>query len=229
MKMQYIVLMAIGAIAVIVGASLYGVGAWNNSRTFVSTSNARVVTNLIHVGSNNGGRIIDMNVEVGATVLKGQVIATVAIVTVISSSEITGTAKMGFRDVQDQFAEVLAPRSGVIAALRAQEGDTVPAGQPIVTLIDPRQVWVVANIGEGEISRVRKGQPVEIKIESFGQTLEGQVDTVSPATATALQLGPSDASNFDKVDQVVPIKITFNGNHPSLIAGSTAHVKIRTR
>lgn len=229
MKKQYIVLMAVGAIAVIVGASLFGVGTWNNSRTFVSSGNARVVTNLIQVGSNNGGRVVDMNVEVGATVLEGQVIATVAIATVVSSSETTGTAKIGFRDVQDQFAEVLAPKSGIIAALRAKEGDTVAAGQPIVILMDPRQVWVVANIGEGKINRVRTGQPVDINIDSLGQTLQGQVDTVSPATADALQSGLSDASNFDKVSQLVPIKITLNENHPSLIAGSSVSVKIRTR
>lgn len=229
MKMQYVVLMVIGAIAVIVGASLYGYGTWSNSRTFVSTGNAQVVANLVQVGSNNAGRIVDINVDVGSTILEGQVIATVDIATVISRSEITGTAKLGFRDVRDQHADVLAPRSGIIAALSAQEGDTVPAGQPIVTLMDPREVWVVANIGEGKIKRVRTGQPVEISVDSFGRTLEGQVDKVSPATAAALQSGKTDATQFDKMDQVVPIKITLNESNPSLIAGSTADVKIRTR
>jgi multidrug resistance efflux pump len=184
---------------------------------------------LVKVGSNNSGRIIDMNVDIGTTILEGQVIATVDIATVVSKSEITGTSKIGFRNVQDQLAEVLAPRSGIIADLRANEGDTVSAGQAIVTLIDPRQVWVLTNIDEGSINRVLEGQIVEIKVDSFGGTLLGKVEKKSPATVAVLQSGQTNAGDFDKGDQVVPVKIALDGNQPALIAGSTASIKIRTR
>lgn len=229
MRTRYLILLAVGVIAVIVGGSLFGYGTWNNSRNFVSTGNAQVVADLIQVGSNNAGRVVAVNVGVGAPVTEGQVIATVDIATVISRSDTTGTAKLGFRDVQDQRADVLAPRSGVIAALRAKEGDTVSAGQPIVTLMDPRQVWVVANIGEGKIKRIHAGQIVEVTVDSFGRTLAGRVDTVWPVTAASLQPERSDSTAFDEVSQVVPIKIILDGLHPFLIPGSTAEVKIRTR
>ena len=229
MRGRYIFLLVVGVIGVIVGGSLFGYGTWNNSRNFVSTSNAQVVADLIQVGSNNAGRIVTMNVDVGAPITQGQVIATVDIATVISRSDTTGTAKIGFRDVQDQRADVLAPRSGVIAALRAKEGETVPAGQPIVTLMDPSEVWIVANIGEGKINRIRTGQIVEVNVDSFGRTLAGRVDILSPVTAASLQPGRSDSTSFDTVSQVVPIKIILDGDHSSLIPGSTADVKIRVR
>ena len=133
----------VGVIAIIAGASIFGYDQWSKSDLsgrFVSTDDARVVADMVQVGSVNAGRIIVMNVDLGTSVLEGQVIAAVNIPAAISSSEITDTTKIGFRDVQDQRVEVISPRSGVIAARWAKEGDTVSAGQPIVTLMDPRQV-----------------------------------------------------------------------------------------
>ena len=224
MKIQYIFLLAAGLIAVIVGASLYGYGKYDNSRTFVSTSDAQVVADLVQVGSSNAGRIVSLNVEEGDPILEGQVIATVDIATVISRSATAGNAKIGFRD-----EIVLAPRSGVIAALRAKEGDTVSAGQPIVTLMDPRQLWVVANVDEDKINRVRTGQIVEVKVDSFGRTLAGRVNTLSPVTAASLQPERRDSTSFNTISQVIPIKIILDGDYSSLIPGSTADVKIRVR
>jgi len=223
-----------GVIAIIVGASIFGYDQWSKSDLsgrFVSTDDAQVVADMVQVGSVNAGRIIVMNVDVGTSVLEGQVIAAVDIPAAISSSEITDTTKIGFRDVQDQRVEVISPRSGVIAARWAKEGDTVSAGQPIVTLMDPRQVWIVANIDEGKIRRVRPGQLVDVDVKSLDRTLVGWVETVSPVTAASLRPPPErgSASNLRRVGQVVPIKITLDETHLSLIPGSTAKIKIHVR
>ena len=161
--------------------------------------------------------------------MEGQVIATVDIPTVISRSDITDTTKRGFRDVQDQRVDVLAPRSGVIAARWAAEGDTVPAGQPIVTLMDPRQAWVLANIDEKKIGGVRPGQLVEVYIKSLDRTLAGRVETVSPVTAATLRPAQSSSRNLRNVGQVVPITITLDEEHLSLIPGSSAEITIWVR
>ena len=138
-----------GLILAIVGGSIFGYDQWSKSDlsgSFVSTKDAQVVADLVQVGSINPGRIMVMEVDVGTSVMEGQVIAIVDIPAVISRSEIMDTTKMGFREVQEQLSEVVAPRSGVIAARWAKRGDTVPAGQPIVTLMDPTKVWIEANI-----------------------------------------------------------------------------------
>ena len=234
MKIRFWVLMVMGLIAVLVGGSIFGYDQWSKSDLsgrFVSTDNAQVVAELVQVGSLNSGRIIVMNVDVGTPVLEGQVIATVDIPTVISRSEITDTTKRGFRDVQDQRVEVLAPRSGVIAARWANEGDTVAAGQPIITLMDSGQAWVVANIDEKKIGLVQPGQLVDVYFQSLDRTLVGRVEMVSPVTAATASLQPEQISsrNLRRLLQVIPIKITLDEDHLTLIPGSSAEIKIRVR
>ena len=216
---------------VIVGGSLFGYRSWYNSSHFVSTNNAKVVADLVQVGSLNAGRILRMEVDLGSPVTEGQLIAIVDIPAVISKSDTTNTAKLGFRDVQDQFVEVLAPRSGVVAARWAKAGDTVPAGQPIITLMDAREVWVVANIDEGKIHKVRLGQLVDVRVDTLGRTVSGTVATISPVTAATFSLLPSQnsSSNFNKVSQLVPVKVIFSEANLQLIPGSSVGVKIRIR
>lgn len=222
------VLAALVIVAILGVAGLVGYRFWYNSTNFVSTDNAQVTAALVQVGSINAGRIFSMNVDVGSPVSEGQVIAIVDIPTVISKSETTDTAKLGFRDVSDQLAEVVAPVSGVVAARWARVGDTVSAGQPIVTLMDPRQLWVLANIDEKEVSRVRSGQYVEVHLDSLGKTVPGRVDTVSPVTAATFSLLPArnTSGNFTKVAQLVPVKIVFLDDFPPIFPGSSAKVKI---
>ena len=228
MKLRYILMLAAGLIAVIVGASLYGVGRWDNSRTFVK-ADAQVVADLVQVGSSNAGRIITMNVDEGDPILEGQVIATVDIASVISRSDTTDTVKIGFRDVQDQRADVLAPRSGVIVARWVKEGDTVPAGQPIVTLMDPRDIWIIANVKEGDVKKVLLHQLVEIKVDSFDPKLAGKVERISKVTAAIVELEQGAFDNTAGMSQFVPIKIALDQGQLSLIPGSSAKVKIRVR
>lgn len=229
---RFWVLGGAGLILAIVGASIFGFDQWSKSDLsgrFVSTKNAQVVADLVQVGSINAGRIIAMHVDVGTSVMEGQVIATVDIPTVISRSDITDTSKMGFRDVQDQLTEVVAPRSGIIAARWAKKGDTVPAGQPIVTLMDQRRVWIEANIDEKKIGRVRPGQLVEVEITGRDGKLSGRVETVSPVTAATLRPEQNSSRNLRNVGQVVPITITLDEDHLSLIPGSSAEITIWVR
>ena len=231
---RYLILGAAGLILAIVGASIFGFDQWSKSDLsgrFVSSNNAQVVADLVQVGSINAGRIVAMDVDVGSTVLEGQVIAVVDISAVISTSSITDTSKMGFRDVQDQLFEVVAPRSGVIAARWAKKGDTLLAGQRIATLVDQRRVWIEANIDEKKIERVRPGQPVEIEITGRDGKLTGKVETVSPVTAATLA-SPSDrglAGNGRRVAQVIPVKIRLDEDNLSLIPGSSAEITIWVR
>ena len=230
MRVQWVVALLVGTIAMIVGGGLFAFSEVSTSGRFVSTDNAQVVADLIQVGSMNAGRIKFMNVDVGTAVVEGQAIAIVELATNLSSSITTDTAKIGFREVQDLRVEVLAPTSGVIAARWAKKGDFVPAGQRIVTLMDPRQVWIEANIDEDKIRRVRSGQRVEVEIESLGRTLAGRVETVSPVTTASLSPAAdgSGPSNPKGGKRVILVKITLDAIHPSLIPGSSAKIKIRT-
>lgn len=222
------VLLALGIIIVLGAAGFFGHRLWYNSIHFVSTNNAQVAAAVVQVGSLNAGRILKMNVDLGTPVAQGQVIAIVDIPTAISRSATTDTPKMGFRDVQDQLVEVVAPISGVVAARWARVGDTVPAGQAIVTLVDPQQVWVVANIDERKVRRVQPGQYVDVQVDTVGRTLAGWVEAVSPVTAATFSLLPTrnTSGNFTKVVQLVPVKITLEDPYLLLVPGSSVEVTI---
>ena len=230
MRKQYVLILLVGFVAIIIGGSLFAITSLNSSRRFVSTDNAQVVADLVQVGSMNAGRIRVLNVDVGSAVVEGQVIAIVELPTEVSKSGTTDTAKIGFLEVQDLQVDVLAPRSGIIAARWVKKGDIVPTGQRIVTLMDPRQVWVEANIEEDKISRVRLGQTVEVKIDSLRRTLTGRVDTISPVTTATLGVTAtgSPPANLKSVDRVIPIKIILDANQPDIIPGVSAEIKIRT-
>lgn len=223
------VLLILGTAMVILAvASFFGYRLRYNSIHFVSTNNAQVAAALVQVGSLHAGRVIKMDVDIGAPVAEGQVIATVDIPTVISRSETTDTPKLGFRDVRDQLVDVVAPISGVVAARWARVGDTVAAGQPVVTLMDTRQVWVVANINEKKLRRVQPGQYVDVQVDTLGGALAGWVEAVSPVTAATFSLLPArnTSGNFTKVVQLVSVKIVLKDPHLPLVPGSSATVRI---
>lgn len=222
------VLLVAGTIVVLGVAAFFGYRLRYNSVHFASTDNAQVAAALVQVGSLQAGRIIKMNVDIGTSVGEGHVIATVDIPTVITRSETTDTSKLGFKDVRDQLVDVVAPISGVVAARWARVGDTVPAGQPIVTLMDQRQVWVVANIEEGKVRRVQPGQYVDVQVDTMGRTLAGWVEAVSPVTAATFTLLPTrnTSGNFTKVAQLVPVKIVLEDSRLPLVPGSSATVRI---
>ena len=230
MKKRYILLFVLGLIAVIVGASLFGYGRWDNSRTFVTTANAQVVADLIKVGPINSGRVVQMNVEDGEGVEIGDVIAVLEIEGEISTLAAMSSTESEALEVADRKVEVLsATRSGVVAARWAVEGDTVPAEQPIVTLLDARDIWVEANIQEGDIGKVRIGQRVEVKVASSDIALTGRVDSISRITEGAVERQQVSSNNIQRTSQVVSVRISLDGGHRLLTPGSSADVKIRVR
>ena len=79
--------------------------------------------------------------------------------------------------------------------------------------ISEPDVWVVANLKETQMEKVRVGQPVAIRIDSFPhQKFRGWVDSVQPGTGATYSLLPPDnaTGNFIKIVQRVPVKIVFD-------------------
>jgi multidrug resistance efflux pump len=140
-----------------------------------------------------------------------------------------GQPKMGFLGVGDTRVDVQAPVDGIVIAQPVAIGATVAAGQPVVSIVDPTQLWVNANVEETNIGRVRVGQPVIIHIDALGADVPGRVEALTPATANTFSLLPSSnaSGNFTKVTQLVPVRISVNlGNQPMLL-GANVEVKIR--
>ena len=95
-------------------------------------------------------------------------------------------------------------------------------------------VYVVANFKETQLTHVRNGQPVEIRIDSFHNArLTGHVDSLSPASGLEFALLPPDnaTGNFTKIVQRVPVKIVLDDHNLTglLRPGMSAEPTINTK
>ncbi|HLK57492.1 MAG TPA: efflux RND transporter periplasmic adaptor subunit [Chthonomonadaceae bacterium] len=107
---------------------------------------------------------------------------------------------------------IYAPCDGVVVKKTANVGMALAPGQTIVTITQGNRVWVSGNFKETQLTHVRPGQSVELKVDSFPNlTFEGQVNSVNRATGAATSLLPPDnaTGNFTKVVQRIPVKIFF--------------------
>jgi membrane fusion protein (multidrug efflux system) len=59
---------------------------------------------------------------------------------------------------------------------------------------------------------MKVGQPVDIKIDAYGKTYHGHVNSIQAGSGTAFSLLPAEnaTGNYVKVVQRVPVKLTFD-------------------
>jgi membrane fusion protein (multidrug efflux system) len=147
-----------------------------------------------------------------------------------------GIAKLGVIDELLRHTKIYAPRDGAISKRWVVAGDVAQIGQPLFGLTDIKNIWVTANLEEGKIGHLRKGDPVDIHIDAYpDRNFTGSVLVVRAAAASQFSLIPPDnaTGNFTKVVQRVPVKILLDipkSKDPLyLYPGMSAeiHVKIR--
>lgn len=79
---------------------------------------------------------------------------------------------MGANDeVQSYLKEntIVAPIDGVITEINVEEGELVGAGYPIVTIVDDNDCWVVFNLREDLLSKIKDGTEFNVKIPAIGK------------------------------------------------------------
>ncbi len=119
-------------------------------------------------------------------------------------------AELELAKLQATYTAITAPISGEISRKSVQVGQLVNAGQPLMTLVQNDEVWVVANFKETQVAKMTVGQKVKIKVDAYkDKELEGTIESFSGATGAKFSLLPPDNStgNFVKVVQRVPTKI----------------------
>jgi len=84
------------------------------------------------------------------------------------------TAQKEKAEIQLAYTEVRAPIDGQVDVRAALAGEIVNPGQPIVTLVNPDDLWVRADVEEGLIERIRPGDKFPVRLPS-GERREGIV------------------------------------------------------
>src|SRR5215470_9780570 len=111
------------------------------------------------------------------------------------------------------YTEIKAPVGGTVGARSLRVGQFVQAGTQLMAVVPLDAVYVVANFKETQLTHMRDGQPVELRVDGFSSTkLRGHVDSLSPASGLEFALLPPDnaTGNFTKIVQRVPVKIVLD-------------------
>jgi membrane fusion protein (multidrug efflux system) len=117
------------------------------------------------------------------------------------------------------YARVTAPQDGWVTKRNVELGDYLQPGGQSMALVTP-EVWVTANFKETQLSRMRRGQRVDISVDAYpGLKLTGHVDSIQLGTGAKFTAFPAEnaTGNFVKIVQRVPVKIVIDhGLDPSL-------------
>jgi membrane fusion protein (multidrug efflux system) len=122
-------------------------------------------------------------------------------------------AAMQAAQLQLSYATIRAPIDGVVSKRTVNVGDFVTAGQPLMAVVDQKNIWITANLKETQLTNLRVGQPVTIKVDAFPrEKFRGTVQSIAPATGSTFALIPPDnaTGNYTKVVQRVPVRIAID-------------------
>jgi membrane fusion protein (multidrug efflux system) len=124
-----------------------------------------------------------------------------------------------------QRAALTAPLDGYVAKRTVQLGQRVAAGAPLMSIIPLKQVWVEANFKEGQLRKIRLGQPVKLTADVYGGKVEyrGTVEGLGAGTGSAFALLPAQnaTGNWIKVVQRVPVRVALD---PQQVAANPLRV-----
>ncbi len=109
------------------------------------------------------------------------------------------------------YTKIYANSDGLITNKNVEEGNYVQTAQPLFAIV-PKDIWVVANFKETQIAKMKKGQSVSIKIDTYGsKKFKGEVESIQRATGAKSSLFPPEnaVGSYVKIVQRVPVKIVF--------------------
>ena len=110
------------------------------------------------------------------------------------------------------YTRITAPVAGIVNKKNVEVGANLAAGQDLMTIIPLTDLWVTANFKETQLTHMRAGQKVTIKVDAYGgRKFSGSVTQVGGATGSMLSLFPPEnaTGNYVKVVQRIPVRIDF--------------------
>jgi membrane fusion protein (multidrug efflux system) len=113
-----------------------------------------------------------------------------------------------------QRTVIRAPIDGVVTNRQVQVGQRIAAGNSVMTIVPVGSVYVDANFKEGQLARVRPGQPAELSSDLYGSktVFHGRVIGFAGGTGSAFALIPAQnaTGNWIKVVQRLPVRIALD-------------------
>lgn len=189
----------------------------SNSYLYVTTEDAKVTADIAKITAQMTGKLVSSELEEGMVVAKDQIVA---------RQEVPNLS-----DTSIEQSLFRSPIDGVLIKKQGQIGEIVTAGQTLGMVIDPKQIYILANIEETKLGKVHEGQTVDVSIDEFGsQKWKGKVTQIGEAANSTFALLSSNSSGaFTKVVQKASVHISIDAGDIQLRPGTNAIVKIHIR
>lgn len=115
--------------------------------------------------------------------------------------------------------------SGVVLRKNLEPGEVANPGVPILTLMDPKNLWVRAYVPEIEIAKIKVGQAARVTVDAFKErTFEGKITEI----ASEAEFTPKNVqTQKERVNLVFRIKIAVDSSGGVLKPGMPADAEIR--
>ena len=133
------------------------------------------------------------------------------------------------------YCTIRADIGGFISNRSVNPGDRVAQGQRLLAIRSLDEVWIDANFKETQLEPIRIGQPVNIHVDAYPDTIfRGRVSGFNPGTGSAMALLPAQnaTGNFVKIVQRLPVRIDLVGGNPEdtpLFVGLSVVPRIRIK
>jgi len=120
------------------------------------------------------------------------------------------------------YTEIRSPVDGFVDTRAALQGEVVNIAQPIVTLIDPDDLWVRADVPETYIDQVHLGQELQVRLPSGAE----RTGTVFYRGADASFATQRDVSRSKRDIKTFEIRLRVDNRDRALAVGMSAYVTV---
>jgi len=119
---------------------------------------------------------------------------------------------------------ILSPLDGVVLRKNLEVGEMANPGVSILTLMNPKELWVRAYVPEEEIGRIKIGDPARVKVDAYpGRTFPGRIIEI----ASEAEFTPKNVqTKKERVNLVFRIKIAVDNPEGILKPGMPADADI---
>ncbi len=132
-------------------------------------------------------------------------------------------AQSGLAEVQAYSKDITltSPIDGEVFQILNHEGELVPTGYPVVTVLKTSEMWVAFSLPETSLKNFPMGKEVSVSIPALDDLkTKGNVSFISPMAGFANRTSTQDKGAFDL--KTFELRVTLPNADPQLRAGMTA-------
>jgi HlyD family secretion protein len=181
------------------------------------TASGTVEADEVVVAAESPGRVVELLVDEGARVNRGQVVARLDDSLLQVQLKQADPAQRQLLEAQLDKLTLRAPIGGQVLKRVVSRGEVVGAAAPLLTVADQSVLKLTLYVPERELGRVRVGQGVAISADPFpGRTFRGEVQSI----ATRAEFTPRNVQTArDRQALVFAVKVRVPNPDGGLKAG----------